>query len=283
MNIDLVWLRSCFPGFTNIAPMKAGGQKWVFSATTNSGKSVVLKLISPSQTPQQVSREKLAVDQVQSPRVPQILDHGSVQSPIGLCFYFVEERVDGQTVRELIQHGPMIPVQVLRLGLHILEALVKAEEVRIVHRDIKPDNIMIDSSGGFWLLDFGIARHLNLQSLTATSAHFGRFTVGYAPPEQFRNHKADIDTRADLFALGVTLYECATQIHPFRDGARDDLEILRRTEQDPVSGLTIGVAGAPEFANLLSALVQKHRHFRPSSAKEALEWMRAICVLNNVS
>jgi serine/threonine protein kinase len=99
---------------------------------------------------------------------------------------------------------------VLRLGLHVLEALERAETVQIVHRDVKPDNIMCDGEGNFWLLDFGIARHLELSSLTPTASPFGKMTLGYAPPEQCRNVKGDIDSRADLFALGVTLHECAT-------------------------------------------------------------------------
>jgi len=57
----------------------------------------------------------------------------------------------------------------------------------------------------FWLLDFGIARHLDLSSLTATSLPYGKMTLGYAPPEQCRNFKREIDSRADLFALGVTM------------------------------------------------------------------------------
>jgi serine/threonine-protein kinase len=83
--------------------------------------------------------------------------------------------------------------------------VVAAEAVSIVHRDVKPANIIVDPQGEFWLIDFGVARHLDLDSLTATAAPGGCGTIGYAPAEQCRNDKPDIDARADLFALGVTL------------------------------------------------------------------------------
>src|SRR5688572_8842283 len=83
--------------------------------------------------------------------------------------------------------------------------------------------------GDYWLLDFGIARHLDLSSLTPTLAS-GVGTLGYAPPEQYRNWKSDIDSRADLFAVGVTGFEAATGVHPFRDGAKSGAEVIDRIE-----------------------------------------------------
>ncbi|MFX8601132.1 serine/threonine protein kinase, partial [Acinetobacter baumannii] len=74
---------------------------------------------------------------------------------------------------------------------------------------------MIDLNGDFWLLDFGIARHLAMSSLTADFRTFGKFTPGYAPIEQWRNLKSEIDSRSDMFALGVTIIEASTGVNPF--------------------------------------------------------------------
>jgi serine/threonine-protein kinase len=167
--------------------------------------------------------------------------------------------------------------ELLRLALHVTETLVSAEAVQIVHRDIKPDNLIVDPDGCYWVIDFGLARHLGLESLTATVAAFGHVTWGYAPLEQCRNIKQEIDARADLFALGVTLYECATGSNPYREGARDALEVLRRVESRALPRLELSFSSGAEFADLVATLAQRQRIHRPQTAREAYEWITEIC------
>ncbi|HPD15431.1 MAG TPA: serine/threonine-protein kinase [Planctomycetota bacterium] len=274
--IDVAWIRQQFPALSDVRLLGQGGQKLVFSGTHSVYGETVLKLISPRQDAEVTVREILAVTRVGSPRVPQILEHGKLATPIGGYVWLIERRIGGHTVRDMLRLGPLIPRRVLRLGLHVLEALVAAERVNIVHRDVKPDNIICDPAGDYWLIDFGIARHLDLQSLTATAAPFGKVTWGYSPPEQCRNMKPDIDSRADLFALGVTLFECATGSNPFRTGAADLLEVLRRVETMPLPRLALGLRAAGSFADLVLTLTQKRRDHRPGSAAEALEWLTEI-------
>jgi serine/threonine-protein kinase len=281
-NITMDWLRAHFPQLANLSALSQGGQKLVFSAAHPTDGDVVLKLIHPSQNLEIVQREILAVQQVQSPRVPKILDQGYIPTPLGNCIWLREQRVPGQTVRQLLGVGPFNSDRLLRLGLHMLEALVKAEEAHIVHRDVKPDNIICSPNEDFWLLDFGLARHLHLDSLTATALPFGKVTWGYSPPEQCRNLKAEIDARADLFALGVTIYECATGNNPFREGTANPLEMLRRVETLPLVPLNLQFSQAGQFRDLVDAMTQKRRDHRPSSALEALVWMREICAQEGI-
>lgn len=276
-GIDLRWLRQQFPHLSNLTPLSLGGQKLVFSAVHPIDGEVVLKLIHPQQNDEATRRELLAVAQVNSARVPAILEDGTISTPVGACFWFRERRIDGHTVRELVAAAPLSTPDLLRLGLQTLESLLAAEQVKIVHRDVKPENIIRDAASNFWLLDFGIARHLNLDSLTATVSAFGKFTVGYAPPEQYRNIKQDIDGRCDLFALGVTLYECATGRNPFIYGARDIVEKLNRVETMPLPTLKLTFGRAQQFADLIAAMTQKRRDHRPSTVREAHEWMKEIC------
>ena len=275
-TIDLVWLAGQFPDLSNLQPLSVGGQKIVLTADHCNDGAVVLKLISPRQDDETTNRELLAVTQVNSPRVPRVIERGRLATPIGNCVWFREQRVPGQTVRSLLLSGPFDAASVLTLGLHVLETLTAAESASIVHRDVKPENIIRDPSGDFWLLDFGLARHLSLSSLTATGLPFGKMTLGYAPPEQSRNIKGEIDPRADLFATGVTLYECATGQNPFRQGARDDMEILRRVDAMPLPPLTLAITLARSFSDLVSAMTQKRRDHRPSTVKEAFEWILDI-------
>lgn len=237
----------------------------------------MLKLIDPLQDPESVRREIIAVATVRSRRVPRILDQGEIQTQVGTFVWLREERVIGESLRDVLRTGPLLPHEVIKLGVHMLEALAEAETVQIVHRDVKPENIVRDSQGDYWLLDFGIARHLTLPSMTPTAAPFGKFTLGYSSPEQCRNFKPDIDSRADLFALGVTLYECGTGTNPFLDPApTNDLEKLRRVETIPLPPLVIGIVGSDSLRDLVQAITQKRRDLRPRTARVALEWIREI-------
>lgn len=275
-QLTATWLSGEFPDLQNIQPLSEGGQKQVFSALHPGDGDVVLKLMRPDADIERTEREILAVARVQSARVPSILDCGRVATPIGPCFWFREQRILGPTVRELLGRGPFTVPDLLRLALHVSETLAAAEDVNIVHRDVKPDNIIMDSAGDFWLIDFGLARHLGLDSLTATANAFGHVTWGYAPLEQCRNIKQEIDGRADLFALGVTLYECATGANPYRVAARDALEVLRRIENESLPRLQLEFDSASDFSDLVATLTQRNRIHRPQNAKEAYEWIKEI-------
>jgi eukaryotic-like serine/threonine-protein kinase len=275
--VDLVWLAAQFPNLSNLAQLGVGGQKLVLTATHPADGNVVLKLIHPAQPPDVAAREIQAVQAVNSPRVPRIFETGTLATSMGTVVWVREQRVVGLTVRELLAGGPLAPQLLLRLGLHTLEVLAAAEAQRIVHRDVKPENIISTTLNDFWLIDFGIARHLDLPALTDPAQRWGKMTAGYAPPEQFRNVQPEIDGRSDLFALGVTLHECATGTNPFRDGTGDPLEMLRRTETRPLPRLNLTMPGATDFADFVSSLVQRRRDHRPRTATEALLWIQEIC------
>jgi serine/threonine protein kinase len=280
---DSKWLESTFPELSAFKPLGQGGQKTVYEVNHKVEGTMVLKIIHPRTDVQSVEREILAVKQVRSPRVPKILAHGTCASNLGDCIWFREQLIVGRPVRDVLASGPMDPHSVLRLGLHILEALEKTEDSKIVHRDVKPDNIMLDQAGDFWLLDYGIARHLELSSLTATGLPFGKMTLGYAPPEQCRNVKTEIDSRADLFALGVTLHECATGKNGFFDPPpRDQLEILRRVERFVLPPVALAIAEQKSFQDLLHSMTQKSRVHRPRNIESALTWLQEICAKEGV-
>lgn len=281
---DPVWLKANFPELSDFQLLGQGGQKLVMRAKHCTDGDVVLKLIHPCTNVETVRREMLAVQEVRSPRVPKILQHGSVTTQTGPCVWLWEELISGHSVRQMLASGSLPALAVLRLGLHVLEALERAENVQIVHRDVKPDNIICDLKGSFWLLDFGIARHLDLSSLTASGLPFGKMTMGYAPPEQCRNLKADIDSRADLFALGVTLHECGTGKNGFLDPPpRDHLELLRRVERWVLSPIDLPIAEKASFRDLVQAMTQKNRVHRPRTVRDTLAWLREICLREGVS
>ena len=277
--ITEAWLQQAFPGLGNFEKIGEGGQKWVIGASHPIDGDVVLKLIKPGMDLDRVHREIFAVRQANSNRVPSILDTGIAKgSPAGDLVWMREQRIRGKSLRELITAGPMPPQAVLKIGIQVLEALLDVGRVRIIHRDIKPDNIMIDLQGDAWLLDFGIARHLDLNSLTATAALGGPCTIGYAPPEQYRNLKGDINEAADLFALAVTLVESLSGKHPYRDGARDAPEVIRRIEGAPLPLPDIPQDTKKKFKDFLASMGQRRVDCRPQSVAEALEWAKGLQV-----
>lgn len=281
---DPNWLMSTFPNLSDFRSLGQGGQKLVMTAKHRTDGDVVLKIIHPNTDVETVRREILAVQQVQSPRVPRIMEYGNASTQVGPCVWLREEFIRGQTVRQMLSSGPLVSATVLRLGLHVMEALERAEAMQIVHRDVKPDNIMCDLSGSFWLLDFGIARHLVLSSLTPSGLPFGKMTLGYAPPEQCRNVKADIDSRADLFALGVTLHECGTGKNGFFEPPpRNHIELLKRVERWVLSPIDLPIVEKASFRDLVQCMTQKSRVHRPRTVKDALAWLREICLREGIS
>jgi serine/threonine-protein kinase len=144
-----------------------------------------------------------------------------------------------------------------------------------VHRDIKPENIILAPDGKVFFLDFGIARILGVPSLTKTEAMIGPHSPGYAAPEQFNNLKSDIDSRADLFSIGVVTYECLSGKNPFSEGARNHLEVLQRTETITPISFRIQGDSQHQFMGLLSSLMGKYPSRRPNNATQALHWLNA--------
>lgn len=274
--MDIPWIASQFSELTDLQPLAKGGQKVVFAAKHADEGDVVLKLLLKASGEERLERELLAGQLVECDRVPRVFETGSLDTPLGECIWLREQRIHGATLRARLNAGPLDFISVLRLGSELLATLVQAELRRIVHRDIKPENVIIDRSGNFWLLDFGLARHLDLESLTGTRLQFGVGTLGYSAPEQMRNQKREIDGRADLFAMGVLLYEAATGSNPFLAGARDHSDVLRRVEQQPLPRLQLHADRNGALADIVSALVQKFPTQRPRTVADALTWILEI-------
>ncbi|MCC7071756.1 MAG: serine/threonine protein kinase [Deltaproteobacteria bacterium] len=277
---DEAWVRQNFAALSDVRHVGTGGQKSVFRAKHPTDGDVVLKAILKPSSDERISREILAVQTVSSLRVPKIFETGTV----GQTVWIREQCVTGDSLRARLRKADRLKyADLLRLQEQVLDALHAAEAKKIVHRDVKPDNIMCDVDGSFWLLDFGLARFIEMESLTATGPFGGVGTAGYAPEEQYRNKKKEIDGRADLFALGVTLWESHNGAHPFTVGARDFFEVARRIEGSPPARLAIVGDDGNELSAMIATFMHRRRDYRPSSVKEALDWTRDLIRRRSVS
>ncbi len=265
------------PELTNITPMAQGGQKLVYRATHPAHGEVVLKLILDSTADERTRREIEVAKNGRFTNVPKLHNSGVIPYGGGQTVYLLERFVEGETLHARLQRAGALP---LDEGLHLLENLlvtaVELEQQQLVHRDIKPLNIILGLHGEVWLLDFGIARHLDKTSITATANHFGPHSAGYAAPEQFRNLKGDIDIRADLFSIGVVTYEVLTGFQPFLTGARDHLDVLRRTAALTPPALAIPGDSRKQLSGFVAMLMDKYPSRRPRTAQLALQWFRDV-------
>lgn len=157
-------------------------------------------------------RESLAAASISHPNIVSIYDVGSEILEGQTYYYIVMEYIDGKTLKEVIQkEGPLPVKQAFHFALQIAEALKVAHSKHIVHRDIKSQNIMVTRDYRVKVTDFGIARIVGNSTVTMTDSVMG--SVHYFSPEQARGSK--IDTRSDIYSLGIVLFEMLTGDVPF--------------------------------------------------------------------
>lgn len=252
-------------------PMAVCGQKEVYTAVHPQYGTVVVKRLR--HTDERAIREVEIAKNHAFEGTPQLFEALMLEEHGTPCLVIVEQYIKGFSLDKIIAQGT-------RYGLsEIVDFLEQAfrfvgriAEAGIVHRDIKPGNIIKDDSGAYVFLDFGIARVLGATSLTQTGGN-GPNTPGYAAPEQFQNKKDEIDSRADLFSVGVVAYELLTGINPFRDQFASDIQIYLNTMTITPTQLTIPGDDQLQLAGLISSLMSKRILGRPESATEALKWL----------
>src|SRR4051794_41165368 len=196
------------------AQIGAGGMSTVYRAfDTVLERQVAIKLMhreiaSDSDQLERFRREARAVAQLNHPHVVGVIDAGEDdQTP-----FIVFEYVEGETLKDRIRrHGRLPVTEAVAYAIEVARALGAAHERHIVHRDVKPQNVLIDEEGTAKVTDFGIARSLTEEGLTADGRVLG--TTDYVSPEQALGHA--VTGQSDLYSLGIVLYEMLTGDVPF--------------------------------------------------------------------
>ncbi len=259
-----------------IKEFPSSGQKQVFLVDHGEFGKVIAKFVKSHDL--RVQREIEIVTQNDILNVPKILNVSNMSTSnedAYLCI--IEEYINGETLTNVIRRRKLSTIEGLKLLETLLWVSVKLEEIEVVHRDIKPDNIICCTSGDYYLIDFGIARQLAGVSLTMTRAEVGPHTPGYGAPELFQYSKKDIDIRADLFSIGVVLFEALTGEHPFVTG--DELnvnEIWYRTKTVIPKSVSIDGDSSKQLISFIQTLMHKYVTRRPPTAKKALEWFDSV-------
>jgi hypothetical protein len=188
------------------------GEVWRAHDTAANNRTVAIKLLPPQMAadPKFVVRFRREADsaaQLNNPHVIPIHNYGEIDGRL-----YVDMRlVEGRDLHELLAEGPLEPGRAVRIIEGVALALQAAHKVGLVHRDVKPSNILLDENDFAYLIDFGIARGAEQTGLTGTGAIIGSWP--YMSPERFR--AGQVDARADVYALACVLYECLTGRTPF--------------------------------------------------------------------
>ncbi|MGB6329398.1 MAG: protein kinase [Halarcobacter sp.] len=267
----------CFEklGLSDIVLLKSAGQKDVYKGTSESFGEIVIKIIRPGQNAERIEREIEIIERLNEINTSIIFEHGSVTCSKGTFKYILEPFIEGMCLKDYLDlSGSLDYPEVVKFLKQMLEIIEILEENQIIHRDIKPDNIIRKPDGTYYLIDFGIARDLDKVSLTATGAPNGPATYAYAPMEQIDNEKPNIDSRTDLYSTSLIAYEMINGGNPYYSIGDGVPQIIRKVEKGEFSPLTS--SDFEDINEFIHTCMNKYIGRRPESASYANEWFNQI-------
>ncbi|HEX4428375.1 MAG TPA: Stk1 family PASTA domain-containing Ser/Thr kinase [Frankiaceae bacterium] len=252
-----------------------GGMAVVYSAfDTRLDRAVAVKIMHPALAADEefvgrFRREAKAAARLSNPHVVAVTDQGQD----GDVIFLVMELVEGHTLREVLREaGRLDEVSALQFMVPVLEALAAAHRAGLVHRDVKPENVLVANDGTVKVGDFGLARAVDASPLTATAGLL-LGTVAYLAPEQVARGVAD--ARADVYACGVMLFELLTGAPPFQGASA--LQVAYQHLNDDVPPPSTLVAGvSPAVDRLVGAATARDPADRPHDATAMLFRTRAV-------
>ena len=256
----------------------AGGMGEVYLAHDGQlQRPVALKVLSAAVRSDEDLRKRLAYEA----RAASALNHPNILTvydvgQIGEEHFIATEFVDGVTLRQRMSRAEPPLGETVDIAVQIASALAAAEAAGLVHRDVKPDNIMLRRDGYVKLLDFGLARQADTPDpdVKKTDPFVVRGTVFYMSPEQLRGRT--LDTRSDIWSVGVMLYELISGRLPFEGDSSSDIAAnILRSEPLPLTRPN-GVPVSPRLAAIVARAMDKDRLRRYQSARDLLEELQAL-------
>ncbi len=254
-----------------------GGMGSVYEATQSlMERQVALKVVHPEiaselEIVQRFLREARALGRLRHPNTVTVYE---VDRASDGTLFMAMELLQGPTLSELMSHGPMDPWRVTGLALQACRSLSEAHRAGMVHRDLKPDNLMVcrqpDGGDHLVVLDFGLVKlfdHPNLMHLTKTGTAVG--TPGYMSPEAMAK---DVGPAADLYSLGCLMFQALTGRPPFR--AKAPVGLVMKHINDPVPAMADvapGVFVPPLLEDVVRRLLEKQPEARYPSADAVME------------
>lgn len=261
--------------FESIKELPKGGQKKVFKVT-KANEDYAFKVIENC-ADKRILQEIEILQSLNIEGVPKVIDTGILEKTEESVLYILEEYINSVSLRGRLEVGELLNLsQAYKIIYDLLKIEIELEKNGIIHRDIKPDNVLLTPDNKTYLIDFGVAKVQGNVSLTAVNQSFGPHTPGYAPYEQIMNDRLSINSKTDLFEIGVTVYELISGVNPFVDNSQNLIDVITRTmslkpERLDIQGDTLG-----RFNDFLSILMAKNQSQRPENAETALRYLVSI-------
>lgn len=265
-----------------VRPVAHTGMGEVFEARhSHTGRRVAVKVINKSlaenhDVGERLRREGRATSSIGDPNIVDVTDFGSTDDG---TLYMVMEWLSGSTLRDILDAGPVPPMDALDIAAQTAKGLASAHNIGVVHRDVKPSNLMVvEKAKGkrqVKILDFGIAKIMTpgVHKLTRTGTIMG--TPAYMSPEQAR--AIDIDRRTDIYSLGCILYELFTGTPPFSDLSPMKLVLLHASSSPELPSQRAPKRGIPaQLDTLIMRCLEKNRERRYSSMSELQDALQAL-------
>jgi serine/threonine protein kinase len=260
-------------GYQLVRVVGDGGMGVVFEAEQEKPRRVVaLKVIKPgfasAELLRRFERESQVLARLQHPGIAQIYEAGSADTGFGPQPYFAMEFIHGVPLRDYAETHQLSARQRLELMAKVCDAVEHAHQRGIIHRDLKPGNVLVDEARQPKILDFGVARVTDSDMQASRQTDVGQLigTLAYMSPEQTTADPLELDTRTDVYALGVILYELLSNRLPYQLSHQLPEAVRAIREEDPTRLSSISRAYRGDVETIVTKALEKDRGRRYSSA-----------------
>ena len=251
-----------------------GGMGEVYRAEDNQiREEVALKLINP-----EIAEDKSAIERFRNElKLSRRIAHRNVCKMYYLgeesgTHYITMEYIPGENLKNVIRmSGQLSTGNVIKTITQVCEGLAEAHRLGVLHRDLKPGNIMIDKEGNARIMDFGLARAFRTRKITGTGVAMG--TPEYMSPEQIEGK--ELDQRSDIYSLGIVLYEMATGRVPF-DGETPYVVGMKHKHEAPENPRALNPQLPENISRLIMRCLEKEKEKRPEGVEEVLTDLKKI-------